>query len=272
MGDSIVGPCSRESPRHWEAENLGRTWRNAAWIQYADASGVHFQQTMIRVTTRAKIQKEPAMRFLLEGRAKNQSRSAIPRAKRDTASGNWVSVAAGSPYLGGNLADASKSTLRAYALTCWSAFTKHWQFCCRAVSEKSTTIGAIAAASSTVCEQCVECGTDETSPCVARRHKPHNRWTPHRTMPLVLNIRATLQKTFKQEKALQELLLLLETALLARVHGSGLGLCSLFYSALPNLLMNIPDDSGKVKLANWPDIPPSASAMMRRSSQPTSEN
>lgn len=83
----------------------------------------------------------------------DQRRSATPRVKRDAEQGNWASKLAGCPYLVGKLVDANNPTLRAYALTCWSAFTKLWQFCCRAVSEKSAAVGAIAAASSTICEQ-----------------------------------------------------------------------------------------------------------------------
>lgn len=35
-------------------------------MQCVDASGVHFQQTTIRVTTRADIEKEPPVGFLRE--------------------------------------------------------------------------------------------------------------------------------------------------------------------------------------------------------------
>ncbi len=184
----------------------------------------------------------------------------MPRANRDAASGNWASRVAESPYLGEDLVEASNPRLRAYALTCLSAFNKHWQFCCKAVSEKSTAIGAIAADSSTICEQWLECGTDVTSPPAASRHQPHKRWAPHRIMPFLLNMRVTLQKTSTQEKALRELPFLPKRFDNQGYFKSIQDGARTYFRLAGIQFVKFTCCSGIVAMPMWPDAPPSASA------------
>lgn len=111
-----------------------------------------------------------------------------------------------------------------------------------------------------------------TSPYVASKHQPHNRWTTHRKMPLVLNIGTTLQKSSPLEKALRELLLLPKPPPQQGHLESIPGNASTYFRLSTVLRMKIPDHGGIVKLAMCPDAPPSAPAMVRCSSQPTSAN
>lgn len=159
MGDSIVGPCSRvvlaapTGKRRTSEEHGGmlRGCKPSTQVRYTFNSRRFVQPREPEWNRNRQYDSMGMARKFSD--TYFQIRSAIPRAKRDATPGNWASLADECSYLVANLVDANNPRLRAYALICWSAFTKHWQFCCRAVSEKSAVAGAIAAASSMVCEQ-----------------------------------------------------------------------------------------------------------------------